>query len=247
MIMRGIVACFLFFLSLICEARPNECVKPVPGTETRAVSAGWKPGSDWMAVAEDIVKTLDGKQLELLLLGDSITQGFGGNRELVTSKNGKASMDEALGKDKWEAAGISGDRTQHLLWRLQNGGYGRCNPKTVIITIGINNVIAGDAPKDIARGVIACAKEAVTQMPDARIIVLGPLPAGLEPDSDRRKACDAIHSYLAKHKVRNVEYVNPASWFINPDGSMKTELYSRDHLHLSRQGYSVWSKEIVKL
>lgn len=126
--MRVIVACFLFFLSLICEARPNECVKPVPGTETRAVSAGWKPGSDWMAVAEDI-----------------------------------------------------------------------------------------------ARGVIACAKEAVAQMPDA------------------------IHSCLAKHKVRNVEYVNPASWFINPDGSMKTELYSRDHLHLSRQGYSVWSKEIVKL
>lgn len=110
--MRVIVACFLFFLSLICEARPNECVKPVPGTETRAVSAGWKPGSDWMAVAQ---------------------------------------------------------------------------------------------------------------------------------------MSDAIHSCLARHKVRNVEYVNPASWFINPDGSMKTELYSRDHLHLSRQGYSVWSKEIVKL
>ena len=245
--MRVIVACFLLFLSLICGARPNECVKPVPGTETRAVSAGWKPGSDWMAVAEDIVKTLEGKQLDLLLLGDSITQGFGGNRELVTSKNGKTAMDEALGKDKWEAAGISGDRTQHLIWRLQNGGYGRCNPKTVVITIGINNVIAGDDPKDIARGVIACAKEARIQMPDARIIVFGPLPAGLELDSDRRKACDEIHSFLAKHKVWKVEYINPTSWFINPDGSLKTELYSRDYLHLSRQGYAVWSKEIVHI
>lgn len=245
--MRVLVAVLLLFSSLICEARPNVCVKPVPGTETRAVSAGWKAGSDWMAVAEDIVKTLNGKQLDLLLLGDSITQGFGGNRALVTSRKGKATMDEALGKDRWETAGISGDRTQHLLWRLKNCGYGCCNPRTVLITIGINNVIAGDAPKDIARGIIACAKEARVQFPDARIIVLGPLPAGLEPDSDRRKACDDIHAYLAKHKIRNVEYVNPTSWFINPDGSMKTELYSRDHLHLSLQGYSVWSNEIVKL
>ena len=54
--MKIILASLLLFASLICEAGPKECIKPVPGTETRAVSAGWKPGSDWMAVAEDIQK-----------------------------------------------------------------------------------------------------------------------------------------------------------------------------------------------
>lgn len=224
----------------------NPCVLPVPGTEYRS-AAGWKNGSDWHDVAEDIVLTLDGKSLELLLLGDSITQGFGGNRKLVTTRKGKGAMDEALGENKWEAAGISGDRTQNLLWRIINSRYERCNPKVVLITIGINNVLAGDNPKDIARGVIACAREVKDRMPESRVVVLGPLPAGLEPDGARRKACEEIHAYLAKHRVRNTEYVNPTSWFINPDGSMKTDLYSRDCLHLSRQGYYVWSNEIVKL
>lgn len=224
----------------------NMCVRSVPGNEYRS-AAGWTAGSDWHAVSEDINATIEGRQLKLLLLGNSITQGFGGNRARVVGKAGKAAMDAAVGKDEWEPAGISGDRTQHLLWRLQNGDYNRCNPQVAVITIGVNNITAGDTPENIAQGIIACAKEARKQLPDTRIILFGVLPAGRAADSAMRVACNEIHDYLAKNRVKGVEYVNPTEWFVKPDGSMYEELYGGDFLHLSVKGYEMWSKKIAEL
>lgn len=63
------------------------------------------------SVAQDIETTLNERKLKLLLLGNSITQGWGGMRKLVSYKPGKQAMDDALGQGNWESAGISGDRT----------------------------------------------------------------------------------------------------------------------------------------
>ena len=80
-------------------------------------------------------------------MGNSITQGWGGNRKEVTYKPGKEAMDNAIGKDNWESAGISGDRTQNLLWRVRYDNYNSCHPENIVIAIGINNLISGkDSP-----------------------------------------------------------------------------------------------------
>lgn len=225
----------------------NLCIHPVPGDEYRSSIAGWTEGSNWHTIAYDIQATLRGRRLKLLLLGNSITQGFGGNRKAVTHKPGKEAMDEVLGTSLWESAGISGDRTQHLLWRLKHHNYHLCNPQTVIITIGINNVVAGDEPTDIAEGIEACVLEARKQMPDANIVLFGLLPAGNEIDHPRRVACDRIHQLLSQLSIEGVEYVNPTRWFVKPDGSLKSELYDGDYLHLNPEGYKVWSSLIANL
>ena len=226
--------------------KKNMCAYPAPGNEYR-MAAGWQKGTEWHAIANDIETTLEGKELKVLLLGNSITQGFGGNRTKITSYQGKAAMDQAVGINLWESAGISGDRTQNLLWRLKKGNYNRCKPENVVITIGINNVTAGDKAEDIAQGIIACALEAKAQMPQAKIILFGLLPAGLEKNSYNRVACDKIHSILAKTKLKGVEYINPTTWFVNGDGSLKKELYAGDYLHLSAEGYKLWSEKIAKI
>ena len=69
----------------------NMCVHPVPGNEFRS-AAGWTQNSDWNSVAKDITTTLNGKHLKLLLLGNSITQDWGGNRKEVTYKPGKEAL-----------------------------------------------------------------------------------------------------------------------------------------------------------
>ena len=225
----------------------NPCTHAVPANEYRE-GAGWVKGSDWHSVAEDITATLQGKQLKLLLLGNSITQGWGGNRKTITSHQGKQIMDAAIGANQWENAGISGDRTQNLLWRLQNGNYNACHPQYAIISIGINNLLSGkDAPEDVAEGIIAVAKEAVKQLPDTHIILFGLLPSGKEGDSEIRQKCDKIHQILAKTKIKGVEYINPTSWFIQADGSMTPGLYGGDYIHLTGEGYKVWASEIQKL
>lgn len=224
----------------------NMCIHPIPGNEYRS-AAGWTEGSDWHVVAKDIQAALTGKNLKLLMLGNSITQGFGGNRKVVSYKPGKDAMDQAIGKNCWESAGISGDRTQNLLWRLQNDQYNCCTPQVAIITIGINNVVPGDNPSDIAAGIKACALEARKQMPETRIILFGLLPSGKEKNSRNRIACDKVHELLSQSLLEGIEYINPTAWFINRDGEMKTELYSGDFLHLNPDGYKVWSEKIAEL
>ena len=226
--------------------KKNMCVYPVPGNEYRS-AAGWSEGAEWYAVARDIEATLEGRKLKLLMLGNSITQGLGGERQRITSRAGQQAMDEAIGKGAWENAGISGDRTQHLLWRLKNCNYNRCSPEVAVITIGINNINAGDEAKDVAEGIVACAEEARRQMPDTRIILLGLLPAGKPANAWMRRACDEVHAHLKRANIKDVEYINPTSWFTLDNGELNTALYSKDNLHLSAEGYKVWSKKITEL
>lgn len=224
----------------------NMCVYPVPGNEYRS-AAGWSEGAEWYAVARDIEATLEGRKLKLLMLGNSITQGLGGERQRITSRAGQQAMDEAIGKGAWENAGISGDRTQHLLWRLKNCNYNRCSPEVAVITIGINNINAGDEAKDVAEGIVACAEEARRLLPNTRIILLGLLPAGKPANAWMRRACDEVHAHLKRANIKDVEYINPTSWFTLYNGELNTALYSKDNLHLSAEGYKVWSKKIAEL
>ena len=225
----------------------NLCIHAIPGNEYRS-GAGWKNGADWHKVAEDITQTLKGKELKLLLLGNSITQGWGGNRTLVGYKPGKPALDSLIGANQWESAGISGDRTENLLWRVRYGNYADAHPKNVVISIGINNLLSGqNEPEEVAEGIIAVARETLKQFPKAHIILLGLLPSGAQPNSPVRLKCDKIHELLAKNRLKGIDYINPTEWFTNADGVLNPEWYSGDYIHLTAKGYTVWASELVKL
>lgn len=234
-----------FILNAMNRAE-NMCIHPVPGNEFRS-GAGWTTDSEWHSVAKDITATLTGKHLKLLLLGNSITQGWGGNRKEVTYKPGKPAMDNAIGKDNWESAGISGDRTQNLLWRIRHDNYNCCHPENVIIAIGINNLTGQDSPENTAQGIIAVANEARKQFPQSRIILLGLFPSGKLQQDPIRIQCDKIHDILQHHRFKNIEYINPTQWFIESDGTIKEGLYGNDYIHLTGEGYKVAATEIAKI
>lgn len=163
-------------------------------------------GSEWHSVAQDIETTLNERKLKLLLLGNSITQGWGGMRKLVSYKPGKQAMDDALGQGNWESAGISGDRTQNLLWRVRYGNYNRCTPEYVVIAIGINNLVVGqDTADDTAEGIIAVTEE----------------PAG--SSLIQRLSC---WDFSLPERSRAVQSVNSATAFINCWARIPSELRS---------------------
>lgn len=222
----------------------NECTHAVPGNEFRS-GAGWQQGKEWHSVAKDIEETLEGKRLQLLLLGNSIIQGAGGTRQLVTYKVGKSAFDQQFGAGKWESAGISGDRTQNLLWRIRYGNYNRCQPEYVAIAIGINNLISGNnQPEDVAEGICAVTQEAERQFPQARILLLGLLPSGKQASSEIRGKCDRIHEILDKTRFDRADYINPTAWFVTSDGSLNDDYYSGDYIHLKQQGYEVLARHL---
>ena len=60
-------------------------VVPVPSTEDRGGPAGWGEGRTWMDQHEDINRIARDGEIELVLLGDSITQSWGGEGRSVGS------------------------------------------------------------------------------------------------------------------------------------------------------------------
>lgn len=224
---------------------PNPATRPVPGNEYRS-GAGWREGADWHAVAREISDSLAASSVDLLFIGNSITQGFQGTRQLVTWGPGRQAVYDMFPGVRWQSAGISGDRTQNVLWRIINGGYGKSRPKVVVITIGVNNVIAGDTPERIAAGEIAVAEAAAKEFPGASIFLLGPLPCGHEPSDPRRLATDMIHSLVSKAQLpTGVKYINPTSWFVDEDSRFIPELYGGDGIHLTPDGYKAWLRGLA--
>lgn len=224
----------------------NECVFAAPGSEYR-LGAGWIEGSSWHNVAQEISDVLQSKKVDVLFLGNSITQAMGGSRKRLTSRAGETALKQAIG-DSWENCGISGDRTQNLLWRIENGKYNSATPKHIFITIGINNLSGGDDADDCAEGIIAVTKAAIEEFPQAKITLFGVIPAGKENNSQIRKSCKRVEEILSQTKfVSNVSYVSPWNIFTDKNGNLKTELYTNDYLHLSTKGYQSWSKAIAEI
>ena len=70
--------------------------------------------------------------IDVIFTGDSITFQW--------RNVGKAVWDKYYAPMKAANFGHSGDRTQHLLWRLQNGECDGPAPKVVVLMIGTNNL-----------------------------------------------------------------------------------------------------------
>lgn len=221
----------------------NMATIPVPGAEFRS-AAGWKEGADWWANHKDITDQLTQTkgELDVLFIGNSITQGMGGNREVVTYKPGKSAFDLALSGHTWETAGISGDRTQHVLWRIQHGDYRQANPKVVVLTIGVNN-FPDDEPLEVAAGISKIIAALRQYLPDTKILLLGPLPAGNNPEHVYRQKYLKVHEQLKQQAGQwQVRYLDMGEALIMANGVLNPDYYGTDGIHLFPNGYKKWAE-----
>src|SRR5262249_1374490 len=85
----------------------------------------------------------------------------------------------------WNAAdfGWGADRTQNILWRLENGELDGVNPKVVILLAGTNNLpplsSSGEADarvEDLARSFRVILRVIQEKAPAATVIVMGIFP-----------------------------------------------------------------------
>ncbi|UNY97456.1 GDSL-type esterase/lipase family protein [Zhouia spongiae] len=237
------------FILEATKQKVNLAVVPAPSGEYRS-GAGWTTDADWWKQAADIdsicVNTADA---DILLIGNSLTQGWGGNRPHVTYKPGKQILDALFPGKKNINAGISGDRTQNVLYRLKNGTYEKCNPKYVVLTIGVNNFLDNDSAGEIAGGIERIMDMARLKFsPDTTFLLFGPLPTGTEIHSDRRIKYNTIHNHLKKLSLPdNVIYCNPIEKLTDAEGSLNMDLYSNDGIHLKTRGYKVWGTFIKNI
>src|SRR6185295_20244752 len=140
--------------------------------------------------------------------------------------------------------GIGGDRTQHVLYRLQNGNLEGIKPKAAVVMIGTNNSNGEDnSAQQIAEGVKAIVKELRTKEPQMKILVLGIFPRGenINPQRGKITQCNQIIQKLDDGK--NVLYLDIGHRLLEEDGTLSATIMP-DYLHLSPKGYEIWAEAI---
>ena len=132
----------------------------------------------------------------VLFLGDSITEACRGTQYGETYdelKPRRKVFDETFAPLGGRAFGISGDRTQHLLWRIQNGELQfRHSPEVVVVCVGTNNLGRdGDGAEDTYLGILAVVSEVLHRLPGTKVLLPGILPRG--PGAGDPDAAAVVH------------------------------------------------------
>ena len=193
------------------------------------------PRNDWMVQHEGFSAKAKQGGIDVVFLGDSITAGWNGA--------GKAIWAERFAPLKAANFGIGGDRTQHVLWRVQNGNFDGIKPKAVVLMIGTNNTGTDTAPQ-IAEGVTAIVKEIQARTPGAKILLLAVFPRAEKSDNPFRVKIAAINDIIAKlDDGQKVFFLDIGPKFLQPDGTLTKDIMP-DLLHLSPAGYQIWADAI---
>jgi beta-glucosidase len=204
----------------------HSAIKPVPRTDR-----GW---TDRAKLLNERVK--ETQDTQLIFIGDSITHGW-----------------EGEGKDVWQKyyasrkainLGIGGDRTQHVLYRLENGNLDGIQPKAAVVMIGTNNSNGEDnTPGQIADGVRAIIKTLRAKLPNTKIILLAIFPRGENFNPQRGKNAQVNQILQKLDDNKNVFFMDIGHRFLNEDGLLPSDIMP-DYLHLTKKGYEIWAQAI---
>ncbi len=189
----------------------------------------------FMKAHESFVALAKEGKAQLVFLGDSITAGWGRNKEI---------WEKAFGEYQPVNFGIGGDRTQHVLWRITNGELDGIKPKGVVLMIGTNNA-SSDSAEGIAKGITKIVQTIREKQPQAKILLLAVFPRGekAENNASRDKLIEVNKTISKLDDGKNVFYLDIGSKFTQPDGSLTKDIMP-DFLHLSPAGYQIWADSI---
>ncbi len=218
-------------LAVAAPAHVNQALIPVPRT-------------DWAVKRQALVlqraKDAPG-DYDIEFIGDSITQGW--------EEGGHNVWHELGSKYKIINFGVSGDRTEHVLWRFEQGQLDGIKAKVAIVMIGTNNSNKNKdgtdtySDKDILEGVTAIVNQIRTRQPDTKVLLFGIFPRGKAFNAQRGRLLE-INQALAKlADGQNIFYFDIGSQLIEADGAIAPGMM-KDALHPGEAGYRIWDAAI---
>ena len=227
----------LGFLASSAHAETLRCARfsqdPLPAPEPR--SANWPLRR--LATIQTAVKS---EPYRVLFLGDSLVEHF----------------HIGAGAPVWQAqiaprgvldAGVSGDRTEHLLWRLDNGTLAGPAPRAVVVLIGTNDLSYHRSPADTADGIRQVLLELRQKLPKARILLLGLWPRGEAADDPFRAEIATVNRMIATcADGRAIVYADIGNSLLDRTGRLGAAL-APDHLHPSEAGYARLAPRLAAL
>ena len=175
------------------------------------------------------------KDAQVIFIGDSITQGW--------EKDGFNVWNHNYAKYNAVALGFGGDRTENVLWRLQQGEVDGLNPKVAVLMFGTNNTgHRQENPKTTAAGIKRNLEELQQRLPNTKILLLAVFPRDEKPDGELRQinnGVNAIISGFADNK--KIFFLDINKSFLDANGVLPKTIMP-DLLHPNEQGYEIWAK-----
>jgi lysophospholipase L1-like esterase len=178
--------------------------------------------------------------IDVYFLGDSITRRWGALDYPDFLAHWKKSF------HGWNAGnfGWGADRTENILWRLENGELDGVDPKVIVILAGTNNLgkEPGDEAKvaDVTRGLSAVVGACRKKAPAATIILTALFPRNDIPAVMPTIArINANLATMADGKSIRFLDVNPK---LADARGVLFDGMTADGLHPSLKGYGVWAE-----
>ncbi len=219
------IALLTILLPLVTACGPSEpsnsAVVPVPRN------------TFWLKLHEEINARVARGNADLVFIGDSIMQRW--------HEEGRKVWDRFYGRRNAANLGITGDCTQHVIWRLQHGNFDGIKPKVAVVMIGTNNSKT-NTPDETAAGLRKIISIVREKSPKTKILLLGILPRERDRTSKRRLINIKVNEIISGFADdKHVYYLDFGDRFVDEDGKLSTELM-RDNQHPSAAGYLVWAE-----
>jgi beta-glucosidase len=179
-----------------------------------------------------------GQSAQVVFIGDSITEGW--------EKSGAPVWERYYKPLNGLALGFGGDRTENVLWRLQNGEVDNIAPQVAVLMFGTNNTgHRQEDPKTTAAAIKRNIDELQQRLPNTKVLLLAIFPRGEKPDDKLRQINEKVNAILAGFADnRKVFFANINQAFLQPDGTLSRDVMP-DLLHPNQQGYEIWAKAMA--
>jgi lysophospholipase L1-like esterase len=199
----------------------------------------WPPAAPEPRTAPEAVATFNRinamvktQPYRVLFLGDSITE-----RWQLPLWGAKRVWDANMVPRGVFNAGVSGDRTEHLRWRLDHGNLDGPPPKGVVLLIGTNDLGHGRPPEEAADGIRTTLIQLRQKLPNTRILFLGLWPRGATDADQLRQKVNQVNQLIPScADSSTIIYADIGGVLLDRHGVLSTKL-SPDLLHFSAAGY----------
>jgi lysophospholipase L1-like esterase len=215
----------------ILDEQPNNAVVPVPKLEN--------DGYDWYARHEDLLRNR--RPADVVMIGDSITHFW-------EERNGPQIWKDLFRDRTVRNLGYGWDRTQNVLWRLDQGELDRVHPKRVVVLIGTNNITgtkncrANTAP-EIVEGVRAVLQRVRAKAPQAGITLMALLPRWGAADPRRALIAEVNRGLELLATEAKADFLDLGPRFVDEKGEIPRSLMG-DGTHPTAAGYAIWAEAL---
>ena len=138
--------------------------------------------------------------------------------------------------------GIGGDTAEGLYNRMDE--ILSHHPGKIFIMIGVNDLMNSVPSEDTLRFFRLSLEKIRNTLPDCRIFVQSVLPVVAKDNSSIASLNRQLSACCEEFKA---EYINLYDLFFDETGSVNSDLYSSDGLHINGKGYTLWINAIRTL